>query len=125
LHDAGRLHVLDAATGHLRGRIASDDGTPVRAALVQLDDATCLVTFERGRLVVRLPSSGLLPAWSLAVDGVVRSVAASADGVLVELEDGDAYRIDLRTAAASPIAGLGLAWRAAGDLVTGDTAGGP
>jgi hypothetical protein len=124
IHDAGRLHVLDAVTGRLRGRIASDDGTPLRAAVVAVDDATYLVTFERGRLVARLPSSGLLPAWSLAVDGVVRSIAASAGGVLVELEDGDAYRIDLRTVAAMPIVGLGLAWRAAGDLVTGDTSGG-
>jgi hypothetical protein len=47
------------------------------------------------------------------------------DGVLVELEDGDAYRIDVRTAAVTALPGLGLAWTAPGDLVTGHTAGGP
>jgi hypothetical protein len=125
VHDADRLLVLDAATGRLRGRLASDDGAPVRAAALAIGEATYTVTYERGRLVARLPAAGLLPVWSLAVDGVVRSIAPSMDGVLVELEDGDAYRIELRTAAVTALPGLGLAWRAPGDLVTGDTAGGP
>jgi hypothetical protein len=125
VHDADRLIVLDAATGRLRGRLASDDGAPMRAAVLAIGETTYTVTYERGRLVARLPAAGLLPVWSLAVDGVVRSIAPSMDGVLVELEDGDAYRIDLRTAAATALPGLGLAWRAPGDLVTGHTAGEP
>jgi len=125
VHDADRLIVLDAATGRLRGRLASDDGAPVRAAAVALGETTYLVAYERGRIVARLPAAGLLPVWSLAVDGVVRAIAPSMDGVLVELEDGDAYRIELRTAGVTALPGLGLAWRAPGDLVTGHTAGGP
>jgi len=125
VHDADRLIVLDAATGQLRGRLASDDGAPVRAAALALGETTYAVTYERGRLVARLPEAGMLPVWSLAVDGVVRSIAPSMDGVLVELEDGDAYRIELGTAAVTALPGIGLAWRAHGDLVAGHTAGGP
>ncbi len=125
VHDADRLIVLDAATGRLRGRLASDDGAPLRVAVLAIDEATYAVTYERGRLVARLPAAGLLPVWSLAVDGVVRAIAPSEDGVLVELEDGDAYRIDARTAAVTALPGIGLAWAAPGDLVTGHAAGGP
>src|SRR5262249_52929626 len=53
------------------------------------------------------------------------ALAASGDGVLVALEDGDAYRIDARSAAVIALPGLGLAWHAAGDVVTGQTLGGP
>jgi hypothetical protein len=125
VHDADRLIVLDAATGRPRGRLVSDDGAPVRAAALVAGETTYAVTYERGRLVARLPAAGLLPVWSLAVDGVVRAIAPSMDGVLVELDDGDAYRIDVRTAAVTALPGLGLAWSAPGDLVTGHTAGGP
>ncbi|HSK04279.1 MAG TPA: hypothetical protein VK932_23660, partial [Kofleriaceae bacterium] len=121
VHDAERLIVLDAATGRPRGRLASDDGAPMRAAALAVGETTYAVTYERGRLVARLAVAGLLPVWSLAVDGVVRAIAPSMDGVLVELEDGDAYRIDVRTAAVTALPGLGLAWSAPGDLVTGHT----
>jgi hypothetical protein len=125
VHDADRVIVLDAATGHLRGRLQSDDGAPMRAVAVVVGEATYVTAYERGRLVARLPAAGMLPVWSLAVDGVVRALSPSEAGVLVELEDGDAYRVDLRTAAVAPIPGLGLAWRAPGDLVTGTAGGGP
>lgn len=125
VHDADRLIVLDAATGRLRGRIASDDGAPLRAAALEIGGTTYAVTYERGRLVARLPAAGLLAVWSLEVAGVVRAIAPAGSAVLVELEDGDAYRIDVRTAEATALPGIGLAWRAAGELVTGSTAGGP
>lgn len=125
VHDAARLIVLDAATGRRRGEVASEDGAPVRAAVVAVGDATWLVTFERGRLVARLPAAGMLAAWSYRVHGVVRALAPSQDGVLVELEDGDAYRVTLPAGEATSIPGLDLAWRAVGELVTGATAGGP
>ncbi|MEO7732728.1 MAG: hypothetical protein ABIY55_17290, partial [Kofleriaceae bacterium] len=69
--------------------------------------------------------AGLLPLWSIEVAGVVRGLAASGDGVLVALEDGDAYRIDARSAAITALPGLGLAWHADGDVVAGHTTGGP
>ena len=131
VHDAGRATVLDARDGRVRGHLASDDGAAVRAAIVTLDapgargGATLVVTAERGRIVARLGDGGLLPVWSIAVTGVVRRLAASGDGVLVALEDGDAYRIDARSARVTALPGLGLAWHAAGDVVTGQTLGGP
>jgi hypothetical protein len=124
VHDAGRLAVLDAGDGHLRGHIASEDGAAVRVAIVALDDATLVVTAEHGRVVARI-GNALLPVWSIAVAGVVRALATSGAGVLVALEDGDAYRIDARSAAIVALPGLGLTWRAAGDVVTGETPGGP
>jgi hypothetical protein len=56
---------------------------------------------------------------------VVRGLELAGAGVLVALEDGDAYRIDARTAAVVGLPGLGLDWGASGDLVTGHTLGGP
>jgi hypothetical protein len=123
--DGDRAIVLDAATGRPRGRLGSDDGAPVRAVVVAVGETTYVAAYERGRLVARLPAAGMLPVWSLVVAGVVSALAPSGDGVLVSLEDGDAYRVDLRTAAVTAIPGLGLAWRAPGDLVTGHAAGGP
>jgi len=132
IHDGSRITVLDARDGQVRGHVASDDGAAVRAAIVDAGEAagdggraTLVVTAERGRVVGRLGSSGFLPVWSIAVAGVVRGLAPSGAGVLVELEDGDAYRIEARTGAIVPLPGLGLRWHAAGDLVTGDTLGGP
>jgi hypothetical protein len=125
VHDADRIAVLDARDGRVRGHIASDDGGTVRVAIVTLDDATLVITAERGRVVARLGLGGLLPVWSIAVAGVVRALAPAGAGVLVVLEDGDAFRIDARTAAVVGLPGLGLAWHAAGDVVTGHTVGGP
>ncbi|HEY0193635.1 MAG TPA: hypothetical protein VGC42_21105 [Kofleriaceae bacterium] len=124
VHDAGRVAVLDAGDGHLRGHLASDDGAPVRVAIVAVDRATLVVTAGHGRVIART-GNGLIPVWSIAVAGVVQRLAASADGVLVALEDGDAYRVDARTAAVTALPGLGLVWDAAGDVVTGHTVGGP
>ena len=127
-YHADRLTVLDAQTGSIVGRIASPDGARVRAAAITTpvgtEHQTWLVTYERGRLIARIPNASLVAVWSLAVDGVVASLAASGEGVLVSLDDGDAYRVDLATAAITPLPGLGLVWRAAGELVTGETVGG-
>jgi hypothetical protein len=83
------------------------------------------VAYERGHVVARLPRADMVAVWSVAIDGVVRALAPSRDGVLVELEDGDAARIEATTAHVIALPGLGLAWHAAGELVTGDTVGGP
>jgi hypothetical protein len=122
--DADRATVLDARDGRVCGHLASDDGGAVRAAAVAVGGATLVISAERGRVVARL-GTGFWPVWSIAVAGVVRALAPSGDGVLVALEDGDAYRIDARTAAVVALPGLGLAWRAAGDVITGATRGGP
>ena len=124
VHDAGRISILDASDGHLRGHLASDDGAPVRVALVPVDGATFVITAGRGRVTARV-GNGLLPVWSVAVAGVVQHLVRAGDGVLVALEDGDAYRIDARTAAITAMPGLGLTWGADSDMVTGHTVGGP
>jgi len=95
------------------------------ALALERDAGTWLFTYEGGRLVARLPSAGMLAVWSLRVDGVVRALSPSGEGVLVELEDGDAFRIDARTAEVTAMPGMNLTWRASGELVTGQTAGGP
>jgi len=125
VHDADRITVLDARDGRVRGHVASDDGAVVRVAVVAQGDETLVITAERGRVVARLGIGGFLPVWSIAVAGVVRALAPSGDGVLVMLDDGDAFRIDARSAEVVGLPGLGLAWYAAGDLVTGHTLGGP
>ncbi|MBA3821518.1 MAG: hypothetical protein H0X17_21725, partial [Deltaproteobacteria bacterium] len=124
VHDADRLLVLAATTGALRGRITSDDGARVRAAAVAVGATTFVVSSEGGRIVARV-STGMLPVWSIAVDGVVESIAASAQGVLVALADGDAYRIELPSGVVHPLPGLNLTWRAAGELIAAHTSGGP
>lgn len=123
--EADRLHLLDAATGHALAELASDDGGPPRAAVLDIHGMTIVVTAERGRVVGRLVHAELVPAWSLEVAGVVARIEPSDAGALVVLEDGDAYRIDGRTGTATALPGLGLVWRAPGDLVTGEAAGGP
>ena len=123
--DPGGATVLDAATAQVLGTLASADGAGVRAALVTLGDATWLVAVERGRLVARLPHAALVPVWSRAIAGTVHAVTAAGDAVLVELDDGDAYRIAVPTGGVLPVAGLGLGWTAFADTLVGLTAGGP
>src|SRR5204862_552642 len=123
--DADRATLLDARDGRVIGRLASDAGGTARVAIVGgAPGGARVVAAEHGRVVARLGATGL-PVWSIAVAGVVRALAPSGDGVLVALEDGDAYRIDARSAAVVALPGLGLGWHAAGDLVTGQTLGGP
>ena len=121
---ADRMFVLDGTTGTLRGMLASGDGAAMRAAAVTRGAVTVVVTYERGRVVVRSPHTSLLALWSIAVDGVVAAITPSLEGVLVELDDGDAFRIELATGHVVPLPGLGLAWHAPGDLVTAEAIGG-
>jgi hypothetical protein len=122
---ADRLFVLDAIDGRLRGQLASEDGAAMRATAVMVDGVALVVSYERGRLVVRSPNTSMIALWSLAVAGVVAAIAPSHEGVLVALDDGDAFRVDLKTAAVLPLPGFGLEWHAIGDLVTGEAIGGP
>lgn len=123
--DAGHMVALDARDGHRLASFTSDDGAAMRAVVLDIDGMTMLVTAERGRVIGRLPHVQMTPAWSLAVDGVVADLARAGDGVLIALEDGDAYRVDARTGAAVSVPGLDLVWRATGELVTGEGPGGP
>jgi outer membrane protein assembly factor BamB len=125
VHDAERLYVLDARDGALLAAYASDDGGPMRAAALDVAGMTMVVVYQRGLVLARLPRVGMVPAWTLAVAGVVRALVPAGDGVLVDLEDGDAYRVDARSGEAVALPGLDLAWGAHGDVVTGEAPGGP
>jgi hypothetical protein len=116
--DADRAIVLDAANGHALGTLASDDGGPARVAVA----GARLYAIERGRLVARIPAAGLAPLWSLRVNGAVRALAPTGGGVLVTLEDGDAYRVD-EDGSVVAVAGIGLAWSASDDLLVGGMLG--
>jgi hypothetical protein len=120
-----RATVLDAHDGHVIEQLASDDGGAMRAVALELAGTTLVVTYERGRVVARVPAAQMLPAWSLEVAGVVRALQPAGDGVLVALDDGDAYRIDARTAHVTALPDIGLAWRAFDDVVAASTAGEP
>jgi hypothetical protein len=119
------LDVLDARDGHLLSTSASDDGAPVRAAVVAGDHTTLVVTYERGRVVARVPRAAMVPAWSLAIDGIVRDLAAAGDGVIVALADGDAYQIAVRDGRVVALPGLGLAWHGGRDAIVAETSGEP
>lgn len=125
VHAADHVYVLDAISGKVRAWLASDDGAIMRATVLAVGDRTLVIAAERGRLVARTYELGMLPLWSLAIDGTVRAISPSQDGVLVELEDGDAYRVDALSGEATAMPGLGLTWRASGELVTGSALGGP
>ncbi len=125
VRDADRLLVLDAATGRLRGQLASDDGAPVPAAALEAAGTTYAVTYERGRIVARLAEAGLLPrcgrspstAW--CARSRRRRTACSWSS---RTATPTGSRSAPRRSAALP--GIGLAWRAPATWITGETAGG-
>jgi hypothetical protein len=119
-----RAIVLDARTGRSLGAIASDDGGRARAAVLAIDGTAIVIAAERGRVVARLPRAAMMPAWSVAVAGVVRSISPAGDGALVELDDGDAYRIDARTAAIVALPALFATWHASRDAIAAEAIGG-
>ncbi|HEX4452077.1 MAG TPA: hypothetical protein VH143_14460 [Kofleriaceae bacterium] len=118
--DRDRVRVLDDTDGHSLGELASS-----HVAAIDIAGMALVIAVEADRVVARLPRAYMLPAWSVVVRGRVRALVPAGDGVLVALEDGDAYRIDARTAKPTAVAGFGLGWQVAGDLVVGETAGGP
>lgn len=120
--DADVVTVLDAGTGSPRWRLTSGDGGPAIATAITAGSATVIVASERGHVVARTLSGW--PLWAIAVDGNVRAIQPAGAGVLVELEDGDAYRIELG-GVVHALPGLNLAWQGAGDVVVAHTAGGP
>jgi hypothetical protein len=120
-----RATVLDAGDGRILGTLASDDGDAMRAAAIDVAGTTLVVAYERGHVLARLPRARLVPVWSIAVDGVVRGVSPAGEGVLVELEDGDAFRIDARSGEPVALPGLDLAWHAFGDVLAGEAPGEP
>jgi hypothetical protein len=119
-----RAFVLDE-TGRTRLVLATTGGA-LPAAIVDTQAwGPLVIAAQHGRLVARAANLDMRPVWTLGIDGVVTSVIAAGDGVLVQLDDGDAYRIAALDGAITGVAGIGLAWHASGDLLAGLTAGGP
>jgi hypothetical protein len=125
-HLETRAHATLVRSGS-RTLVLDDDalllGT-LATSIATLTDTGLVISYERDRIVARLPHAWMLPVWSVAVDGVVASLERSGDGAIAILEDGDAYRID-RDGRAAAIAGLGLGWRGEPDVVLGSAPGGP
>ena len=121
-----RAHVTLVHTG-ARTLVLDDDALPLgelATAICAVTDARLVISYERNRVVARLPQAWMLPVWSLAIDGVVAAVERAGDGAVVMLEDGDAYHVD-RAGNATAIAGVGLAWHGESEVVLGSAPGGP
>ncbi len=78
----------------------------------------------RGRLVALVPAAAMVPLWSLAIAGTATRVSAAGDGVIVELEGGDAYRVDA-DGDVTALPALGQTWRGDADALAASCAGGP
>ncbi len=120
-----RAIVLDATTGETIRHLASDDGGPPRVAVVEVGGETVIVSVERGSVVARLARRAMTALWVRAVDGVVRALSPSRDGVLVVLDDRDAYRLDAATGAVTMLPAIGVTWTPVDDVLAATTAGGP
>ncbi len=119
-----RAFVLDA-NGHTRLTLPARDGTLPLAIVDTPEWGELVIAAQHGLLVARSSALDMAPIWTLAIDGVPTAVTAAGDGVLVQLEDGDAYRILARDGAVIGMPGIGLAWYAGVDLLAGLTPGGP
>src|SRR5262249_52277535 len=74
VRDADHLHVLDGRDGQLIAGYASDDGGAMRATALDIEGMAMIVTYQRGRVMGRLVRAQMVPAWTLAIAGVVRAL---------------------------------------------------
>lgn len=116
---ADQATLLRARDGAALSRWSSDDGGPVRAALISAGGAALLVGHEAGAVVARWPLAGMLPLWAIAVDGAVVDLQADADRALVVLAGAEAYSLRGLDGEATPIAGEAERWLASGDGLLG------
>ncbi len=119
VRSADRATVLRAADGAAVASWRSDDGDRVRAALITAGGAALVVASEGGAVVARWPLAGMIPIWSVAVDGAVTELLADGDRVLVALAGGEAYSLRGADGAAVPIAGEAERWLPSGDGILG------
>jgi hypothetical protein len=116
-----RTHVLDARTGRVRFEVPG--GHTVAVADPQW--GTIVISAERGRLVARTDRADFSPMWSLAVDGAVAGLQRTGDAVLVELADGDAYRVRAADGAVTALPAIGADWTAFDDVLATITPAAP
>ena len=111
-----RAFVLDAK-GHTRLTLATRDGALPLAIIDTPEWGELVIAAQHGLLVARAAALDMTPVWTLAIDGVATVLQASGDGVLVQLEDGDAYRIVARDGSVIGMPGIGLEWHADADEI--------
>lgn len=87
------------------------------AAELDVGGMELFVAYERGHVVAQLPRAQMVPTWSVRVNGLVARILAAGEGVVVVLEDGDAYRLDARTGAPTALACISDSWFVMGDVV--------
>ncbi|CAN5913406.1 hypothetical protein BH11MYX2_BH11MYX2_09570 [soil metagenome] len=112
-YDNERLHLLDATRGVERSSLPDAHA----AIIVDAQWGTIVVNAERGRLVARVERADFMSLWSLAIDGEVSCIQPTGDSVLVELADGDAYRVRARDGAVIPLPAIGVTWDADDDVL--------
>ncbi len=116
---ADRATLLRARDGAELAHWSSDDGGPIRAALISAGGATLLVGHEASAVVARWPLAGMLPLWAVAVDGAVVDLQPDGDRALVVLAGAEAYSLRGLDGASTPIAGEAERWLASGDGLLG------
>ncbi len=124
LHHGHSVAILDDTLGELRGELSLLPSTPARAVLVAAADdagaAPWLVAVQGNRVVVHTIAAGLLPLWAVQVNGVVDTLQAFGSSVVVSLEDGDSYVVDLATAAIRAVPTVNDRVMVAGDLLSSE-----
>ncbi len=119
---------VDPALAHAlaeRGWLEEEPQPRTRSTELDINGMRMIVGYEYGRVIAKLPDVQMVPAWSLDVHGVVSTIEPVGDGVLVALEDGDAYRVDARTGEATALGAISNGWFALGDLIANGGDGGP
>ncbi len=123
VHRGHVVTVLDGDAGVERGDLTLLPSTVARAALVaDGHGGALLVSAEDATIVVRSTKAGLVPLWTAAVHGVVASVQAFGTAALITLEDGDAYLLDLDTAAVRAVPTVANRVVALGDVLSSESA---
>ncbi|MBP9088909.1 MAG: hypothetical protein KBG15_22500 [Kofleriaceae bacterium] len=121
LHRGHLVTILDETTGEPRGDLPLQPSTPAQAVLVAASSgAPWLVAVHGTRLVVHTTAVGLVPLWAVHVSGVVETLQAFGSTVIVGLEDGDSYLVDIPTATVRAIPSVHDRLMVLGDLLSSE-----
>ena len=121
LHHGNIVTILDGASGEPRGELALLPSTPARAVLVASGSgAPWLVAAHGDRVVVHTTAAGLAPLWAIQVNGVVESLQPFGASVVISLEDGDSYVVDIATASVRAVPSVHDRVMVIGDLLSSE-----
>ncbi len=112
-----RAAVIDAARGKVVYEIDSDNGYLPRIAVATDGELTRVVAVEPGGwLVARDPVSGA-PAWTVAVNGLVRELIPRTGGVTVALATGEVVLVDAADGSARSLPDWSSGWMVRADAI--------